>query len=267
MKKKSAVKTTKTPAKKPVAVKKSVNQHAENKSESAAAIVEELRALGSESTKKTLMKHGAREPFFGTKIQDMKPIQKRIKKNYQLALDLYATGISDAMYLAGLIADEERMTPADLEKWLKDAYWYMLSEYTIPWVASEGPHGWKLAMKWIESKDEKTAATGWTTINNLIAVKPDEELDFDALQKLLERVKKTIHQQPNHVRSSMNGFVIACGGYLLPLTAQAQVAAKAIGVVEVDMGDTSCKVPFAPEYIAKMHARGTLGKKKKTARC
>ncbi|WP_425618865.1 DNA alkylation repair protein [Anatilimnocola sp. NA78] len=266
MKKKPAAQgTTKVTAKKPIAVKKSAKGEA--KPESAAAIVAELRALGSETTKRTLMKHGAREPFFGTKIQDMKPIQKRIKKNYQLALDLYATGISDAMYLAGLIADEQQMTATDLENWLQGAYWYMLSEYTVPWVASEGPHGWKLALKWIESQDEKTAAAGWTTLSNLIAVKPDEELDFAALQKLLERVRKTIHQQPNRVRGSMNGFVIASGGYSQPLTNQAQAAAKAIGVVEVDMGDTSCQVPFAPDYIAKMHARGTLGKKKKTARC
>src|SRR6185503_5894132 len=102
---------------------------------------------------------------------------------------------------------------------------------------------------------------------NLVAVKPDEELDFDALQKLLDRVRKTIHQQPDRIRSAMNQFVIACGGYLRPLTAAAQKAAKEIGVVEVDMGDTSCQVPFAPEYIAKMHARGSLGKKKKTCRC
>lgn len=235
--------------------------------DSAAAIVEELRALGSESVKRTLMKHGAREPFFGTKIQDMKPIQKRLKKQYQLALDLYATGISDAMYLAGLIADETQMTKADLETWLKGAYWYMLSEYTVPWVAAEGPHGAALAKKWIESKDEKTAACGWTVQANLVAVKPDEELDFDLLATLLDRVGKTIHSAPNRVRGAMNSFVIACGGYLEPLAAHAQAVAKAIGPVEVDMGDTACQVPFAPDYIAKMHARGTLGKKKKTCRC
>ncbi|QDU27842.1 DNA alkylation repair enzyme [Anatilimnocola aggregata] len=265
MKKKAVPKSPpkKSSPKKP-AVTKGVGA---KRTESAAAIVEELRKLGSQSTKNTLMKHGAREPFFGTKIQDMKPIQKRIKKDYQLALDLYATGISDAMYLAGLIADEMQMTKADLETWLKGAYWYMLSEYTVPWVAAEGPHGWALALKWIESKDEKTAAAGWTTLSNLIAVKPDDELDFAAFLKLLQRVQKTIHQQPNRVRAAMNMFVISCGGYSQPLTEKAQAIAKAIGIVEVDMGDTSCKTPFAPEYIAKMHARGTLGKKKKTCRC
>jgi hypothetical protein len=171
------------------------------------------------------------------------------------------------MYLAGLIADETKMTKADLEKWLDGAYWYMISEFTVPWVASEGPHGWELALKWIESKDEKTAAAGWSTLSNLVAIKPDEELDFGKYQELLDRVRKTIHQQPNFVRRSMNGFVIAVGGYLQPLTSAAQAAAREIGVVEVDMGDTSCKTPFAPEYIEKMHARGMLGKKRKTCRC
>jgi 3-methyladenine DNA glycosylase AlkD len=265
--KKSPAKSVATLVKKPPVKKPAAKSSAAPIGETAAAIVEELRAKGSETTKRTLMRHGAREPFFGTKVQDMKPIQKRIKKNYQLALDLYATGISDAMYLAGLIADETKMTKADLEKWLDGAYWYMISEFTVPWVASEGPYGWELGLKWIESKDEKTAAAGWTTLANLISIKPDEELDFDAYSKLLDRVRTTIHSQPNFVRRAMNGFVIAVGGYLQPLTEKAQKAAKEIGVVTVDMGDTACQTPFAPEYIKKIHDRGWLGKKKKTCRC
>ena len=76
----------------------------------AKEIVEELRTLGAESIKKVLRNHGVQEPFFGVKIGDMKKIQKRIKKDYQLALDLYDTGNYDAMYLAGLVADDARMT-------------------------------------------------------------------------------------------------------------------------------------------------------------
>ena len=57
------------------------------------------------------------------KIADLKVIQKKIKKDYELSLALYDTGNSDAMYLAGLIADPDRMTKADLKKWVKGAYW------------------------------------------------------------------------------------------------------------------------------------------------
>jgi 3-methyladenine DNA glycosylase AlkD len=80
-------------------------------------IMTELQAKGSESIKKILVKHGVKEPFFGVKIEYLKPIQKKVKKDYQLAKDLFATGNADAMYLAGLIADDENMTKADLQTW------------------------------------------------------------------------------------------------------------------------------------------------------
>src|SRR5262245_21137453 len=123
----------------------------------AQDIVQELKSLGSETYKKVFLKHGVREPFFGVKVEDLKKIQKRIKMDYQLALDLYDTGISDAMYLAGLIADDAKMTKKDLERWAEGAYWSMISEYTVPWVASGSKHGRELALKWIESKKENIA--------------------------------------------------------------------------------------------------------------
>ena len=80
-------------------------------------ILSELALLGNERIKKTLMRHGAREPFYGVRIEDLKRIQKRLKKNHALSLALYDTGNSDAMYLAGLIADEHEMTPENLNHW------------------------------------------------------------------------------------------------------------------------------------------------------
>ena len=130
---------------------------------SAMTVIEELQSLGSESIKKVLIKHGAREPFYGVKVEHLKKIQKRIKKDHKLALELYETGISDAMYLAGLIADDAKMTKKDLQRWVEQAYWYMLSEYTVPWVAADSPVGHELALEWIDSKKENIAAAGWSS--------------------------------------------------------------------------------------------------------
>jgi hypothetical protein len=33
------------------------------------------------------------------------------------------------------------------------------------------------------------------------------------------------------------------------------------------MGNTSCEMPFAPDHIAMVQKRGTIGKKRKTAKC
>ena len=234
---------------------------------SAMSVIEELQSLGSESIKKVLIKHGAREPFFGVKVEHLKKIEKRIKKDHKLALELYETGISDAMYLAGLIADDAKMTKRDLQRWVEQAYWSMLSTYTVPWVAAGSPAGHELALEWIDSKKESIAEAGWSTLSSLVATKDDADLDIAELKKLLARVAKTIHQQPNRVRSCMNGFIIAVGSYVPALTATALETAKKVGKVSVDMGDTACKVPAAADYIKKVQDKGTIGKKRKSAKC
>src|SRR5437868_14761030 len=130
----------------------------------AADIVAELKPLGKESYKKVLLNHGIQEPVFGVSIEQLKKIQKRIKKDYQLALDLYDSGVYDAMYLAGLIADETKMSKKDLNHWLNNASANMICNYTVPWVASESHHGRELATEWIESKKPEAAAAGWSTL-------------------------------------------------------------------------------------------------------
>lgn len=230
-------------------------------------VMAELEAQGSEQTKKILTKHGAREPFFGVKVEYLKKIQKKTKKDYELALELYDTGNSDAMYLAGLIADETKMTKTDLNNWAENAYWYMISDYTVAWVAAESKFGLELALEWINSDKEFVSSAGWATLSSLVALKDDAELNIELLSNLLERVEKTIHQAKNRTRYTMNGFVISIGTYVVPLTENALAVGKKIGKVSVNVGETSCKVPIAVDYIEKNRKMGRIGKKRKIARC
>lgn len=227
----------------------------------------ELEAKGSENIKKNFLKHGVKEPFFGVKIEYLKAIQKKVKKDYQLAKDLYATGNADAMYLAGLIADEDKMSKKDLSEWVKNALSTNIFEYTVPWIAAESHFGYELALEWIDSKKEHIAAAGWATLCSLVAIKPDSELDIPALKALLTRVEKDIHRSPDRVRSRMNAFIMAVGIYVAPLTGAALDTSKKVGVVTVITEGTACKVPAAAGYIKKAKDKGTLGKKKKMARC
>jgi len=233
----------------------------------AKEILKELEPLGKASTRKVLRNHGIREPFFGVKIGDLKKIEKRVKKDYQLALDLYDTGNYDAMYLAGLIADDAKMRKEDLRHWVAKAYCGPLAGWTVPSVAAGSPHGRELAMEWIDSKEELVAVAGWATLSSLVSIKPDAELDLAELKQLLQRVQKTIQQQPNKVRYGMNSFVIAVGTYVRALTDLALQVGEKIGEVSVDMGNTACEVPYAPDYIRKVQQRGTIGKKRKSAKC
>ncbi len=230
-------------------------------------VLKELEQYGDPNTKKTLMKHGAKEPFFGVKVADLKKILKKTKKNHELSLELFKTGNSDAMYLAGLMADEKQITEDQLNEWASQAYWYYLSEFAVAWVAAETAFGFELGLKWIESDQENIATAGWSTLSNYASITPDDQLDIKKYSALLDRVEKTIHGRKNRERYVMNGFVIAVGSYISALTAQASSVAKSIGKVQVEMGGTACKVPLAIDYIQKMVDQDRVGKKRKMARC
>jgi 3-methyladenine DNA glycosylase AlkD len=230
-------------------------------------IMAELRSKGSESIKKILLKHGVQEPLFGVKVEYLKTIQKKIKKDYQLAKDLYETGNADAMYLAGLIADDKKMTMADLQTWVRQAVSLNISEYTVPWVAAEGLFGYQLALEWIDSPKEYIAAAGWSTLGSIVSLKDDADLKLTDLKLLLSRVVKEIHTVNNRIRHTMNGFVMAVGAYVPELSDYALSAAKKIGPVKVHVDGKLSALTDAVEYIGKRKEKGLLGKKKKTVKC
>jgi len=232
----------------------------------AQEILEEIRPLGSDGYKRVIFKHGVQEPCFGVKISDLQKIVKRIKKDYQLALDLYDSGIYDAMYLAGLIADDAKMTKKDLKNWLTKAYCRPLCT-TVAWVSAGCPYGWELAMEWIDSKKPLSAVAGWSTLSSITGITEDAKLDLVALKKLLQGLQKSIHSQPDAVRYSMNSFVIAVGSSVASLTETAIQVGGKIGPITADLGDNDCKVPYSPDYIEKIRTRGSIGKKRKSAKC
>lgn len=230
-------------------------------------VMKELEGYGDPQIKKIYLNHDAKEPLFGVRVGDMKKIVKKVKKNHELSMELFATGNSDAQYLAGLIADEKRISKDELQQWIESAAYYGISEYTVAWVAAESPYGFELGMEWINSPKEKIAACGWSTLSSWASLQPDENLDIATYESLLNHVEKNIHSALNRVRYTMNGFVIAIGSYIIELNKKATQVAQVIGKVQVDVGGTACKVPLASTYIQKMVDKGYVGRKRNKARC
>lgn len=232
-----------------------------------AEVMSILAALGSEQTKKVLRRHGAVEPFFGVKIGDLKPLVKGLRGQHALALELYATGNSDAQYLAGMITDGGRISRAELQTWAETAAWGMISGNTVAWIAVEHPAGLELALAWIDDPRESVRRAGWATLGGLVAVRPDAELPLPQIEALLTRVTAEIDTAPDDVRYSMNNFVICVGTYVAPLGDRAIAAARRIGPVEMDRGETACQVPAAEAYILKSRRGAPVAPKRKTMRC
>ena len=171
------------------------------------------------------------------------------------------------MYLAGIVADGSRMIRTQLDRWAKTASWHMVAEYSGPGVAAENMHAVALANQWLRSRTESIACTGWCPYSAIPATGNDDDIAFDEVTSLMDQIVIAIPTAPNRVRYTMNNFIISVGTYVRPLLEKAKKAAKKLGRLDVDMGDTACKVPVASEYIAKVESMNRVGKKRKTAKC
>ncbi|KON85447.1 DNA alkylation repair protein [Sporosarcina globispora] len=230
-------------------------------------VMQELEALGKERTKKMYISNGAHEPLFGTATGAMKPIAKKIKRNQPLAEELYATGNYDAMYFAGIIADPEAMTEADFDRWMDDAYFYMLSDYVVAVTLAEADIAQDVADKWIESGEELRMSGGWSCYCWLLGNRPDAEFSEEKLAKMLDKVKETIHNSPERTKSAMNNFVYTVAVSYLPLHEKAVETAKAIGPVEMKRDKKKSSILQASENIQKEVDKGRIGFKRKYVRC
>jgi len=59
---------------------------------------------------------------FGVPIPELRKLAKSLKKNHQLALELWDTGIHEARILASMIDDPALVTPEQMDGWVKDFY-------------------------------------------------------------------------------------------------------------------------------------------------
>ena len=235
----------------------------------AKSILADLKKKGKPNTRAIYARHGMDAArVYGVSTADMKTIAKTIRGQQDLACELYDSGVMEAMYVAGIVAAGAKMSKQQLQHWAEGAaHMQMISEYTVPWVTVENPAARELALQWIASPKEHLAAAGWSTYAGLLSIKNDSELDFAEIERLLDKVVKEIPTAQNRVRYNMNTFVISVAAFVKPLLKKAKAIAAQIGNVSVDMGETSCQVPLATAYIAKIEAAGRIGKKKKTLRC
>lgn len=212
-----------------------------------------LKSFGSEQTRKTYKRHGVGDNMFGVSYSSLGKMQKKIKVDQALAQQLWATGNHDARILAMMVADPKQVTEAHLDEWATTLDNYGIAGAFARFVSSTA-YAEKKIEKWTKAKQEWIATAGWDLLA-FVATK-DPSLHDDYFAGYLSTIERTIHRSANRVRYSMNGALIAIGIRNRKLQKLALTAAKKIGVVQVDHGETGCKTPDAAEYIRKTVERG-----------
>ncbi|KYG09886.1 DNA alkylation repair protein, partial [Sorangium cellulosum] len=216
-------------------------------------VMRELERLGTEQNRRVYLRHGATEPLFGVSFAHMNALEKRIKRDHELAEALWATGNSDARTLAAAIADPGRFTRDQLDAWLDGLRSPILIDLVVKRIAVKTPFAREAMARWTASDDEWIGRAGWKLCGAL--AEEDPSLPDSLFEERLEAIEASIHRAKNRARDAMNGAVISIGARNEPLRGKALTAARRIGWVEVDHGETSCKTPDASAHIQKLYKK------------
>ena len=232
-------------------------------------VMKELKAAGTAQNRKVYARHGISEPMFGVSYADIGRIRKDVlrlpgetrkyaKHAHDTALALWQSGNHEARGLATMLADPSQMKSSQLDGWIRNCNNRGI-EGCIVGLAAKTPFAEAKMKKWRKSRDELTAAAGW---NLLVEIAQADKLLPDAyFVPYLAEIRDSIQGAKNRARYAMNGAVIAIGGRSPNLRRRAIAAAKKIGQVDVDHGETGCKTPDAIPYIERIWER----KSKKSA--
>lgn len=219
----------------------------------AQEILPTLKKLGKPQTAAIYKRHGSGDNVYGVLTSELAKLQKKIKVDHPLALDLWKSGNAEARILALQVADPAKVTKTVADGFLKDAPVRFLDTYFAGLVA-KSPVADETMRAWMKAPEESRREMGYAILSARLREDGGSIKDADA-EKILATIEKEIHKSPNWARRAMNGALIAIGVYKPALRKKAIETAKRIGKVEVDHGETNCKTRDAVPSIEKASKR------------
>lgn len=223
--------------------------------------IAQLRALGSEQTRKTYQRHGSGPNVYGVSFASYGALKKefvgrgKVKTHaHAVARQLWATQNIDAQSLATMIADPQQLSGAEADSWAQDIYYHALADLFAALVAQTSFAPTKAA-QWTAAPDEGHQRIGYSLLSRLAL--DNKGLPDTYFEGYLPQMEAAIHQAPNRAKEAINTAFISIGSRSEALRELAEQAADRIGEIVIDHGDTSCQTFDIRDYLARVWARKT----------
>jgi len=214
-------------------------------------ILAKLKSLADEKMFAQNVKRGAGKNQFGVKMGDIRALATKIRKDHNLALELWKTDNIEARLVAILIMEPAKLSAKELEQMVGSITFVQEAEWMNSYVVKEFPEKESLREKWMKSKNVWVARSGWSLMSGKIA-RDAEGLD---LEKLLDKLEKEMAKAPSEVQWTMNFALAYIGIYHPKFRKRAIDIGEKLGIYRDYPVSKGCTSPFAPIWINEMVRR------------
>src|SRR6266513_2457915 len=168
-----------------------------------ARALEELRALGERRNVDGMARFGIRaKVVYGVAKPNMDELARRIGKDHQLALELWASGVHDARILAGMIDLPEDVSAGQMDRWVRDFDNWDVCDGTCCHLFVFAAPARKKALLWCRRKEEFIKRAGFALMAYLAY--RDKEASDAQFRKMLPLIEREAYDERNFVRKAVN---------------------------------------------------------------
>jgi 3-methyladenine DNA glycosylase AlkD len=210
-----------------------------------------LEEKGDAATRKVYINNHAALPVFGVKMGELRKIAALIGIDHALGQELYASGIHDAMLLAEMIVDKNKLSRADLDHWVANAKSVVIAERCVAPLAALQSGNWEIADAWARSDQEPIACAGYAIYGMLFARIADKDLDLAKVKGIIDRIEQRVKVEKPFLQYAMNNCLIMAGMFIAPLSGYCKEVADRIGYVKPTIKVNNCNIQSASDYIAR----------------
>lgn len=144
----------------------------------------------------------------GIPIYTLRKLAGEIKKDHELALELWDSGIHEARILAGFIDDSEKVTEAQLEFWVRDFdSWDVVDQLSA--LIYRTPYVLKKIHEWSGSDAEFVKRTAFSLIAQVSC--HDKKMADEDFEQFLVLIKRAAMDERNYVKKAVNWALRSIG--------------------------------------------------------
>jgi 3-methyladenine DNA glycosylase AlkD len=170
------------------------------------------------------------ERRLGVSVPDMRKIAKDLGKDHKLAIELWKTKIPEAMIVAAMIDEPDKLTEKQMDDWVKDINSWDVCDQVCMNLFEKTPLAWRKILEWSKREEEFVRRTAFSLIACLAW--HDRQAEDERFIKLLPIIEQGATDDRNFVKKAVNWALRNVGKRNRNLNRAAIEAAKQIQLVE-----------------------------------
>lgn len=216
--------------------------------DAAAAVLDELAALEDPRARIVNEKHG---DDHGVNLSKLRAVANKLKKNDELAAELWSSGDTAARLVAILIMRPRNYSADELDVMLREARVPKVQGWLVNYIVKKSTHAEELRLKWLDDPDSVVASAGWTLTSERVNKNP-EGLD---LPGFLDTIESEMKDAPERLQWAMNETLSYIGIENPGLRERAIDIGNRLEVLKDYPTPPNCTSPFAPTWITEIVRR------------